>query len=413
MPFGAVTSARRAQRVALVCASALTVTACTSTVVSQGPVSLGSTATSTAAPVATAAAVPPVTLAANVAAKQSVPVDTAVAVNASDGRLTKVTLKSKGRHEENPGAVPGTLDADKLTWKAKRLLDPGRTYVLTMSGVNAAGLVTTDKVTFKTKSLRRDQEAYPYSVPGDGGRVGVAMPVVMVFSRDVKNKAEFERRMVVTSVPDQGGTWRWLSSREAHFRPATFWKPGTKVSLKATLNGVAAGAGRYGEIDRTASFTVGRSVVSKVNLKTHKLTVYVNGDAVRTIPVSGGKKGFESRSGTKVIMEKWPERRMRSETVGIDAQDPEFYDVTVKYAMRETWSGEFLHSAPWSVGSQGRANVSHGCIGMSPANARWLFDLSLVGDPVIVTGSNRPLEEGNGWTDWNMSYKEFKKGSAL
>ena len=44
--------------------------------------------------------------------------------------------------------------------------------------------------------------------------------------------------------------------------------------------------------------------------------------------------------------------------------------------MRLTYSGEFLHAAPWSVGSQGYANVSHGCTGMSTANAQWLYDLA-------------------------------------
>jgi len=85
----------------------------------------------------------------------------------------------------------------------------------------------------------------------------------------------------------------------------------------------------------------------------------------------------------------------------------------VKYALRETWSGEFLHAAPWSVGSQGRANVSHGCIGMSTGNAQWLFNQVKVGDPVVVSGTNRGLERGNGWTDWNISFEEFKSFSAL
>jgi lipoprotein-anchoring transpeptidase ErfK/SrfK len=91
----------------------------------------------------------------------------------------------------------------------------------------------------------------------------------------------------------------------------------------------------------------------------------------------------------------------------------ESYRLTAAYAMRITNSGEFLHSAPWSVGSQGVANVSHGCTGMSVANSRWLIENSLIGDPVVTTGSDRGIEPGNGYTDWNASFKEYAKGSAL
>jgi lipoprotein-anchoring transpeptidase ErfK/SrfK len=105
---------------------------------------------------------------------------------------------------------------------------------------------------------------------------------------------------------------------------------------------------------------------------------------------------------------------MNSETVGIDKSSPDYYDLSnVQYAMRETDSGEFVHAAPWSVGSQGRANVSHGCIGVSTSNGSWLFANCKVGDLINVTGTSRGLEKGNGWTDWNVSYDEFRKDSAL
>ena len=59
-----------------------------------------------------------------------------------------------------------------------------------------------------------------------------------------------------------------------------------------------------------------------------------------------------------MIIEKFRAKRMNSETVGIGRDDPEAYDIDdVEYAMRVTYSGEFLHAAPWSVGSQGYANV--------------------------------------------------------
>ena len=110
------------------------------------------------------------------------------------------------------------------------------------------------------------------------------------------------------------------------------------------------------------------------------------------IPVSTGKDGFLTRNGTKVIMEKHVLKIMDATTIGISKSDPEYYRLEVPYAMRVTWSGEFVHAAPWSVGSQGRDNVSHGCVGMSMSNAIWLFNQTTVGDVVQVNGSPRTLE---------------------
>ena len=115
----------------------------------------------------------------------------------------------------------------------------------------------------------------------------------------------------------------------------------------------------------------------------------------------------------KVILSRETSRQMDAETTGLKKTDPEYYNVKVKYAMRLTWSGEFLHAAPWSVGSQGRANVSHGCTGMSTANAQWLFERSKMGDVVKYVGSERPLESYNGYTMWNMNLASWAKQSAL
>jgi lipoprotein-anchoring transpeptidase ErfK/SrfK len=104
---------------------------------------------------------------------------------------------------------------------------------------------------------------------------------------------------------------------------------------------------------------------------------------------------------------------MDAATGGTDPNDPEYYRLEVDYAMRVTNSGEFLHAAPWSVASQGRANVSHGCTGMSTANAAWLYANSQVGDVVVYTGSSRPMEPWNGMGLWNVPWDEWSSGSAV
>ena len=360
----------------------------------------------------TTAAVPPVTLTPSVAADAKIPVDTVVSVAAKDGTVTDVTLTYKDPKKGDVN-VEGTLDPNGATWTANSLLEPGTTYNLIMVGKNTAGTEGTAHSNFSTQALSKKQQIYP-SIVANGATVGVAMPVIVRFDVPVKDKVAFEKKMTVKSDPPQEGSWGWISSSEAHWRPASYWKPGTKVSVNVDINSVPAGNGTYGQLSTSGGFTVGDAVIIKADLGTHQLTVNQNGADVKTIPITGGKAGFETRSGTKVIMEKLSKVRMDANTVGLEPGDPNYYDIPdVQFAMRETKSGEFLHAAPWSVGSQGKANVSHGCIGMSTANAQWLFNLAKVGDPVVVTGTNRGLEAGNGWTDWNVSYDKWKSQSAL
>ena len=127
---------------------------------------------------------------------------------------------------------------------------------------------------------------------------------------------------------------------------------------------------------------------------------------VRTIYVSGGKPGWETRSGIKLIMAKEYNKKMTNEAIGAK----EDYTLIARHALRITNSGEFLHSAPWNTAHFGRRNASHGCIGMSNGNAAWLYSNTLIGDPVITTGTSRGMEDGNGYSDWNISYDAVQEG---
>jgi lipoprotein-anchoring transpeptidase ErfK/SrfK len=367
------------------------------------------TATSSTSTTTTA---PPVELTSSVEDDAKVPVDTVVSVAANNGTVSDVALtyKDPKKGEVNVG---GTLDPNGSKWTASSLLEPGTQYSLTMTGKNVAGVESSAHSQFTTVALSKKQQIYP-SIAANGATVGIAMPVVVRFDVPVSDKAAFEKKMTVTSEPAQQGSWAWISSSEAHWRPADYWKPGTKVTVNVDINSVAAGNGTYGQVSTSGTFTVGQSVIMKADLQAHQMTVMVDGAEAKKIPITGGKAGFETRSGTKVIMEKFTQLRMDANTVGIEPGDPNYYDIPdVQFAMRETNSGEFVHAAPWSVRSQGVANVSHGCIGMSTANGQWLFGVVKVGDPIVVTGTNRGLEAGNGWTDWNVSYDKWKSGSAL
>lgn len=339
--------------------------------------------------------------------KGRVRLDKVIRVKADQGQLTKVTVR-----DDEGTKVAGEIDADGSTWKADEAgLRAAAAYTVSATAVDAQGLETKATSTFKT--LKPTERATSYLTPGDDWTVGVGMPIVVSLSEPVDhdNRDAVEEAITVDAQPATTGAWRWFSDSQLQWRPKTFWKSGTTVTVDADLDGVEFSEGTWGKGTSTAAFTVGSRMVSTVDIAEHTLTVRRNGEVIRRIPITTGKSGFETRVGTKVIMSRESSRQMDSETTGIGRDDSEYYNVNVKWAMRLTYSGEFLHAAPWSVGSQGHANVSHGCTGMSTENAKWLFDHSKVGDVVKYVDGSRAMEWGNGYTAWNKTFGQWKSGA--
>jgi lipoprotein-anchoring transpeptidase ErfK/SrfK len=366
---------------------------------------------SSPAPSSSAPPVSEATITSNIDDRASdVPVDETVTLTAENGTFDEVTVAigRKGNKE-----LAGELSSDKTTWTSTQALEPGLRYTAEAVAVDSEGLEAESTTKFRAEDLTLDQQTFPSIAPLNGETVGVGMPVIVQFDVAVTNHKAFEKHLSVQSTPKQAGSWHWVNDNEVHWRPKTYWQPGTDVTVKADINSVHAGNGVYGQMDRSASFHVGDSIVSKVDIASHTMKVFINGDLARTMPVSAGKPGFVTRSGTKVIIEKVRHKTMDAATIGISKDDPEYYNLDVEYAMRVTYSGEFLHAAPWSEGSQGIANVSHGCVGMSLADAAWLFNLTKRGDVVEVRGSDRHMTLYNGYGDWNASFSDYKQGSAL
>ncbi|GAB3592025.1 Ig-like domain-containing protein [Angustibacter peucedani] len=336
--------------------------------------------------------------------------DAEVTVTATSGTITKVSVKSAGGT-----SVEGTLNDDKTVWTASSGLQPKTRYQVSASAVNDAGQVTTATSALRTLTPR-DTANYGI-IPSSGGTVGVGMPVVVQFvtAVDEDKRADVERRVSVTSTPAMKGQFGWLDGRQLIWRPAKYWTPGTKVTVQADIAGIETHKNLWTSQGATSTFTVGSAMVSTVNTQTHRMTVTRNGKVLRVLKVSTGRPGSETetRNGIKVILSRESEHVMDSATVGIKKGDPGYYRIPTQWAMRLTWSGEFLHSAPWSVGSQGSANVSHGCTNLSPSDAKWLFDNSRMGDVVKFVGSSRHLEEYNGYTMWNETSTQWAKKSAL
>jgi lipoprotein-anchoring transpeptidase ErfK/SrfK len=337
-------------------------------------------------------------------------IDIVTPLTVDAGSATLTSVKVTGGDSD----VKGSFSDGRTGWTsaADTVLDSGTTYTVKAIAKGGDGQETTKSKTFTTKSMTALGSDI---TPEAGETVGVGMPIIIRFSAPVLDKAAVEEKLVVESTSEAVGGWYWVSSSEVHYRTQRYWPAGTDVTLRMNLLGVKASPSVIGIKNKVKAFHVGKSQVSKISLKTDHLTYYVNGKVAKVIPVTGGKPGWETRSGIKLVLERRTDVNMRSETIGVaDKNSSDYYDLRVKWALRVTWSGEFVHSAPWSVGSQGVANVSHGCVGMNEANMYYLWKSAHRGDPVEVTGSEKKMTNfDNGMGDWNLSWTAWKAGSAL
>lgn len=339
--------------------------------------------------------------------KTGVPVSAEIGLKVAGAKVTTVTLK------DSAGAtVAGALREDGSAWVPSKPLKTKQKYAASVVATAENGETKTASTTFTTMGApgrKTGTGLYLF----DDHTYGVAMPVVVEFSPGIKkaDRAAVQRRLFVTTTPAQPGVWSWTDSgTQAFYRGPEFWRPGTTIKVRAAVGGLPTGGGRYGDRDRSATAKIGRKFEMKVDNATKKMTVVQDGKTIKTMPVSLGKKSTPSSSGVMVVMEK------KADTVfdtTAELGPVNGYRTEIQFAQRLTWSGQYIHSAPWSVGSQGRRNVSHGCVNVAPGNARWLFDRTLVGDPVTVRGTEDKLDYGNGWTPWDKTWAEYVKGSAL
>jgi lipoprotein-anchoring transpeptidase ErfK/SrfK len=336
--------------------------------------------------------------------------DVPIEVRAAHGTIENVTVANRGER------VEGAMDAYRTAWRSRWTLQPGTGYTVTATALGRDGKTRTLTSAFVTAKPKRTV-ATTIEAPDHKETVGVGMPVILHFDRAVTDRAAAERALEITANKPATGAWHWFGNQTVVFRTRKHWPRQTKVRFRGHLGGVRMAKGDYyGRKNLDIRFRVGDEHVSVANENTHKMVVHRNGKKVRTVPVSmgrGGVRKYTTTNGNHLTMEKGSPVIMDSSTVGCGPGCAGYYRQTVYSAVRISDSGEYVHAAPWSVGSQGHSNVSHGCVNVSPSNAKWFYGLAQRGDPFKVTGSNRELEPDNGWGYWQMPWKAWVKGSAL
>ncbi|MCV6971529.1 L,D-transpeptidase [Mycobacterium bohemicum] len=229
----------------------------------------------------------------------------------------------------------------------------------------------------------------PRFVPANGSTVGVAQPIIINFPGTVEDAGAAINAVHVSSVPPVSGKFYWMTPTQLRWRPLSFWPAHTAVTVDAG--------------GTVSSFQTGDTLIATADDSTHQLTITRNGVVEKTFPMSMGMTagGHQTPNGTYYVQDKKASVVMDSSTYGVPVNSTYGYKVTVEDAVRFDNVGDYVHSAPWSVDDQGKRDVSHGCINISPTNAKWFFDNFGPGDPIVVKNSTGgDYKKNDGSADW-------------
>ena len=312
-----------------------------------------------------------------------------ISVKVSSGKISNVTVTA-GKSQ-----VGGTLAAGATAWHTNWPLRTGTHYKVTVAAVSSKGRASTTVSSFRTLTPATTFSAS--TILGLNQTYGVGMPITINFSQPVTHKAAVEKAISIKSSKPVVGAWMWDGDQTLAFRPRTYWRQHTKVSFVAHFNGVQAAPGVYGTTNLRQSFRIGNSLIGVTSTRTHKTRIYWKGKYYATWADSSGMPGRDTANGTYLTIEKANPTLMSG---------PGYHNLPVYWSVRFTWSGNYYHAAPWSLGEQGFINVSHGCVNLSPQHAQWYYERSNPGDPITITGSPVAGTWDDGYTQWFYSWKQ-------
>lgn len=383
---------RRARRAALACLVGFTVVAVTAC----GAGASDPTAASTGGQAAPRVTVSPASDAtgANPAA--------GVTVRTDRGTLAEVSVTSDGGR-----SAPGELTDGDSAWKTTEALEFDATYTVEYTAEDH-GRRTTGETTFATVDAAHEVDV-ALNVQ-DGQTYGVWQVVEFDFSEPVSNKDEIEKAIAVSGGGDQEGALRWYSDTTLRYRPEKPWAADSDVTVSIDLLGKDVGNGMIGNENETVKFKTGAEQRAYVDNNTKTLVAYVADKKTGEWPVSLGNPEWPSTTGQKVIMEQAASYKFDPASLGLRPGDPHYYEpFYASNTSRLTRSGEFIHQAlPSALPLLGISNVSHGCVGMPPEGAAYVFEQFRPGDMVEVVNTDYPqADPDDGYGDWNIPFGHY------
>lgn len=323
------------------------------------------------------------------------------------------------------GAVPGTLNDAGTEWTPNAPLEYGQQYTAEVTAVNTDGKTQTDERTF---SVVTPQETTTPTLMSSGGdelqsnrEYGVGLVMSVRFDTAPNDRRAAEKYMHVTTEPALEGNWYWISPTQADWRPKDYYPTGTSVSVDIDVAGHDLGGGQYATGERQqVNFTIGAKRVAIADDNTKTVKLYENDQLIDEMPTSMGRGGyatyngvtmhFFTQPGTYTVLDKSSQVIMDSTTYGLPLEAGG-YRLPIDDAVRISNDGIYLHALD-NIWAQGSYNESHGCLNLSPANAKRYFDWAVAGDVVEVRNTGGPPLEPWQNGSWSVPWEEWQTGEA-
>ena len=219
-----------------------------------------------------------------------------ITVTASGGTLKRVSVRTPGDQ------VSGLYSSGNRAWHTRWPLNVSQSYAVTATAVASDGTTVTKTSTFRT--LTPAATFYTHIFEGYQQTYGVGMPIMLLFSMPIRDKAAVEASIELKTSKPVIGSWYWVGDEVLDFRPRDYWPAHTTVSFTGHFDGVEAAPGIYGHHTLTQTFNIGDSVIAVASTRTHRTQIYLNGHLRYNWPISSGRPGDDTPNGSYLTIEK-------------------------------------------------------------------------------------------------------------
>ena len=285
-----------------------------------------------------------------------------ISITATAGKITNVAVTTG--HQ----VVGGVLATDAKSWHTNWSLHTGAHYKVTVSAINAANKITT---TTARSAPRRGRD-----VLGHHGRGP---------QPDLRRRHADHDQLQLAGHPQGGGGEGdpdqdlqagrgrlGMGQRQGPELPAPdLLARAHQGELHGHFNGLAISPGCVRDLQPEPVVPDRQLADRRDEHRDAQDADLLEGQAVRDLAGLYGMPGDDTSNGTYVTIEGNP----------VLMSGPGYKNVPVFWSVRFTWSGDYYHSAPWSVGA-GVRQRRHGCVNLAPNNAQWYYERAVPGDPI-------------------------------